>query len=94
MSVEETPELLTSWMDNWSLLSQSWRVAIVVFGLVFATATVAFLVSRIILLLERRFERTSNLWDDAILHALRRPMVGFVWLQGVYWAAEVAHKKK
>ncbi|SES74888.1 MscS family membrane protein [Marinobacter segnicrescens] len=89
--MEETPELLTSWMDNWSLLSQSWRVAIVVFGLVFATATVAFLVSRIILLLERRFERTSNLWDDAILHALRRPMVGFVWLQGVYWAAEVAH---
>ncbi|MGM0571695.1 mechanosensitive ion channel family protein [Marinobacter sp.] len=79
-------------MDSWNLLSQSWRVAIVVFGLVFATATLAFLISRIILMLERRFERSSNLWDDAVLHALRRPMIGFVWLQGVYWAAEVAHK--
>jgi MscS family membrane protein len=90
--VEETPELVVGLMNNWELLSQSWRVAIVVFGLVFATASVAFLVSRIILLLERRFQRTQNLWDDAVLHALRRPMIGFIWLQGVYWAAEVAHK--
>ncbi|MFC4258614.1 mechanosensitive ion channel family protein [Marinobacter lacisalsi] len=73
------------------MLSQSWRVALVVFGLVFATATVAFIVSRIILVLERHFERTDNLWDDTVLHALRRPAIGFVWLQGVYWAAEVAH---
>lgn len=90
--MEDAPEVLTSWLDNWDMLSQSWRVAIVVFGLVFTTATVAFIISRIILLLERRFERTENLWDDAVLHALRRPMIGFVWLQGVYWAAEVAHR--
>lgn len=89
--MEETPELITSWVDNWTMLSQSWRVALVVFGLVFATATVAFIVSRIILVLEHRFERTSNIWDDTVLHALRRPAIGFVWLQGVYWAAEVAH---
>lgn len=90
--MEETPEAITSWVDSWNLLSQSWRVAIVVFALVFATAALAFLVSRIILVLERRFERTDNLWDDIVLHALRRPAIGFVWLQGVYWAAEVAHR--
>ncbi len=90
--MDDAPEVLTSWMDNWDMLSQSWRVAIVVFGLVFATATVAFIMSRIILLLERRFEQTDNIWDDVVLHALRRPMIGFVWLQGVYWAAEVAHR--
>lgn len=90
--MEDAPEVLTSWVDNWNLLSQSWRVAIVVFGLVFATATVAFIISRVILLMERRFEQTDNLWDDAVLHAVRRPMIGFIWLQGVYWAAEVAHR--
>ncbi len=90
--MEETPEVLTSWIDGWNLLSQSWRVAIVVFGLVFATATVAFLVSGVIALLERRFGRSDKLWDDAFFHALRRPAVGFVWLQGVYWAAEVAYE--
>jgi MscS family membrane protein len=89
--VDETPEIITSWLENWTLLSQSWRVALVVFGLVFATATVSFIVSRIIVMLEHRFERSENLWDDTILHALRRPAMGFVWLQGVYWAAEVAH---
>lgn len=89
--MEETPEVITSWLENWTMLSESWRVAIVVFGLVFATAAVAFVASRIILVLEHRFERTENLWDDTILHALRRPAIGFVWLQGVYWAAEVAH---
>ncbi|MFL1406280.1 mechanosensitive ion channel family protein [Marinobacter sp. M1N3S26] len=88
--MDETPEVISSWVNNWNLLSQSWRVAIVVFGLVFATAAVAFLISRIIVMLERRFEKTDNLWDDAVLHALRRPAIGFVWLQGVFWAAEVA----
>lgn len=89
--MEETPEVISSWVDNWTLLSESWRVAIVVFGLVFATALLAFLISRIILVLERRFKKTDNLWDDTVLHALRRPAIGFVWLQGVYWAAEVAY---
>ena len=89
--MEEAPEVITSWVENWTMLSQSWRVAIVVFGLVFATATLAFITSRVILSLERRFERTDNLWDDILLHALRRPAIGFIWLQGVYWAAEVAH---
>ncbi|WP_328184977.1 mechanosensitive ion channel family protein [Marinobacter sp. OP 3.4] len=88
--MDETPEVISSWVENWNLLSQSWRVAIVVFGLVFATAAVAFLISRVIVMLERRFEKTDNLWDDAVLHALRRPAIGFVWLQGVFWAAEVA----
>jgi len=41
--------------------------------------------------LEAKFANTSNLWDDAILHSARKPVVAFVWLQGVFWAAEVAH---
>ncbi|MEC7727062.1 MAG: mechanosensitive ion channel family protein, partial [Pseudomonadota bacterium] len=77
---------------NFGLLSEAWRVGIVVFALVFGTATVAYIASHIIAALERKFSQTKNLWDDALLHAARKPVVAFVWLQGVYWAAEVAHR--
>jgi MscS family membrane protein len=90
--IEETPPFVETLVQDWSLLSESWRVGLVVFALVFGTAAVAYLASRIVGALENRFKRTSNLWDDALLHAARKPVVAFVWLQGVYWAAEVAHK--
>lgn len=90
--IGEITVMVSRWIENFGLLSEAWRVGIVVFALVFGTAAVAFLASRIIAALERRFARTRNLWDDTLLHAARRPVVAFVWLQGVYWAAEVAHR--
>jgi len=83
---------VNGWIENFGLLSEAWRVGIVVFALVFGTATVAYIASHIIAALERKFSQTKNLFDDALLHAARKPVVAFVWLQGVYWAAEVAHK--
>lgn len=90
--IEETPAYLDTWINNWNILSENWRVGIAIFGLVLLTATVAFLVSLVIARLERKCNSSSNLWDDALLHALRKPAVGFVWLQGVYWAAEIAYR--
>lgn len=90
--IEETPPIIESLVQDWALLSESWRVSLVVFGLVFATATVAYLASLLVYALEKRFQRSGNLWDDTLLHAARKPVVAFVWLQGIYWAAEVAHK--
>lgn len=89
--IGEMLSFLNSWIKDFGLLSQTWRAGILVFVLVLGTATVAFIVSRIILALERKFANTSNIWDDAILHSARKPAIAFVWLQGVYWAAEVAH---
>ncbi|MFN2360356.1 MAG: mechanosensitive ion channel family protein [Marinobacter sp.] len=88
--IEETPALVNSWIQDWNLLSEGWRVGLVVFALVFGTAVVAYIASFIVGGIERRFKKTDNLWDDALLHAARKPVVAFVWLQGVYWAAEVA----
>ena len=84
--------MVNGWIENFGLLSEAWRVGIVVFALVFATAAVAYIASHIIVAIERKFSQTKNLWDDALLHAARKPVVAFVWLQGVYWAAEVAHR--
>ncbi|MDX1756630.1 MAG: mechanosensitive ion channel family protein [Marinobacter sp.] len=89
---EDVPGLLVNWVDSWQGLSETWRITLAVFAMVLLTGLVAFLVSKIILLLERKFSGTRNLWDDAFLHAVRKPAVGFVWLQGVYWSAEAAYR--
>jgi len=90
--IEDVMAMVNGWIENFGLLSEAWRVGIVVFALVFGTATVAYIASHIIVAIERKFSQTKNLWDDALLHAARKPVVAFVWLQGVYWAAEVAHR--
>ena len=89
--IEEGIVAFNGWMKHFELLSSGWRAGLIVFGLVFGTATVAYIASRVIAALERRFIKTRNIWDDAILHAIRLPLVFFIWLQGVYWAAEVAY---
>ena len=89
--IGEMMSTLNGWIANFGVLSEAWRVGIVVFALVFGTATVAYIAGHVIGALERRFAKTDNVWDDSALHVLRRPVVAFVWLQGVYWAAEVAH---
>jgi len=89
--IGEMMSTLNGWIENFGVLSEAWRVSIVVFALVLGTATVAYIASHIIGALERKFAETNNLWDDTLLHATRAPAVAFVWLQGIYWAAEVAH---
>ncbi|MDC0662110.1 mechanosensitive ion channel family protein [Marinobacter sp. SS21] len=88
---EDVPGLMVNWVDSWQTLSETWRVTLAVFAMVLFTAVVAYLVSKVILFMERRFSATRNLWDDAFLHAVRKPAVGFVWLQGIYWSAELAY---
>ncbi len=88
---EDVPGMMVQWVDSWQALSGTWRVTLAVFAMVLLTAVAAYMVSKIILLMERRFSATRNLWDDAFLHAVRKPAVGFVWLQGIYWSAELAY---
>ncbi|KPQ29676.1 MAG: MscS family membrane protein [Marinobacter excellens HL-55] len=89
--IGETIGILNSWIKDFGMLSEGWRAAILIFVLVSGTAVVAFIASRVIGVLEQKFSSTRNLWDDALLHAARKPAVAFIWLQGVYWAAEVAY---
>ncbi|MFO8141474.1 MAG: mechanosensitive ion channel family protein [Marinobacter sp.] len=90
--VLETLGILNNWIKDFGMLSEGWRASILIFLLVFSTATVAFIVSKVFGALERKFSTTNNLWDDTLLHAARTPVVAFIWLQGVYWAAEVAYR--
>ena len=70
--IGEMMSTLNGWIANFGVLSEAWRVGIVVFALVFGTATVAYIAGHVIGALERRFAKTDNVWDDSALH------VGFV----------------
>ncbi|MBJ6137463.1 mechanosensitive ion channel family protein [Marinobacter litoralis] len=83
--------VVNDWIEHFGMLTEGWRAGILIFAVVLSTAVLAFIVSRVVLYLENKFSHTKNLWDDAVLHACRRPLVAFIWLQGVYWAAEIAH---
>lgn len=89
--MKNLPDFITRWIESWGLLSLEWRVVLAIGALVLMAGVLAFVISRTIRRLERRAEKSRNLWDDALIHALRRPAVGFVWLQGVYWVADVGH---
>lgn len=82
---------LNGWIKSFGVLTEGWRAGIIVFVLVLGTAATAYIASHVIAALERKFAKTRNLWDDTALHAARAPLVAFIWMQGVYWAAEVAH---
>ena len=70
------------------LVSHTWVGE--VFLIVLGTAA-AHLLARIAFnRLERRFEVTHNLYDDALLGAARRPLSYAIWVLGVAWAADVA----
>lgn len=89
--IGEMMSTLNGWIASFGVLSEVWRVGIVVCALVLGTATVAYIAGHIIGALERKFAKTDNVWDDSALHVIRTPVVAFVWLQGAYWAAEIAH---
>ena len=56
------------------------------------TAVVAVILARILAAIERRLSANDNLWDDVFLHAARRPVYWYVWLQGLYWASEAGQR--
>lgn len=42
--------------------------------------------------IERIAERTSTVWDDAFIRAIRKPLTVMLWVAGVAFAAEIVHK--
>jgi MscS family membrane protein len=60
-----------------------------VFGIVFAVALLNYIVSRIFKALLVRAESTKNLWDDALVLAINKPVEIAVWVFGINFAALV-----
>lgn len=60
-----------------------------VFIVVLATLVFNFVLKRILLRVHQSIIDTSNLWDDAVLDAVRRPVLLLVWVFGLSFAAEI-----
>jgi MscS family membrane protein len=76
----------------WLSLEEEFRGTVLIFCLLAATAAVAFIVSRLFHYLRIKVTQTPKLWDDVLFQALRKPAAAFVWLEGIFWAAEVAYR--
>ena len=71
---------MANWFEglNFSQYPWLWEVFIAVLALLTASLLAGRLLSR----LEQRVARTHNLWDDALIGAARRPLIGFLWIFG------------
>ncbi len=72
-------------------MSESWWSAIEwsqypwlgeVFVVVLLVLTANLIAGRVLQRLERQFEKTHNLWDDALLAAARKPIILMIWVVG------------
>ncbi len=61
-----------------------------IFTVVFVALLVDFIQRRILRSLAKRFEKTKNLWDDALLEAIRQPLSLLIWVVGISLAAQIA----
>ena len=60
-----------------------------VFVIVIATLLLGFIIKRILHRLERKIKQTEPLWDDALYHAMMRPLSALIWLIGLTFAADI-----
>ncbi|MDB2414619.1 mechanosensitive ion channel family protein [Rickettsiales bacterium] len=67
----------------------SWVLQI--FIVIFISQIVAFFVNRFIKKVNDKLSRTKNLWDDALVTALRLPVKVLIWVIGLSFAVEIIY---
>ncbi len=60
-----------------------------VFVIVLVTLSISFIQKRLFLRIALKLSATSNLWDDLLINAARKPIGVLIWLLGVLFAAEI-----
>ena len=65
-----------------------------VFIVVFATVLFDFFQKRVLDRVQKSFEQTPNLWDDAFIYALRAPLRVSVWIVGIAYAISIAQQEQ
>lgn len=81
---------LSEWLQSLGYTNVGSRSVIEIFIVVLLTACVSFIAKRVFLHIEHQFEKTENLWDDALLHAARQPASLAIWIVGLSAAAYTA----
>lgn len=61
-----------------------------VFAIVFIALLLDFIQKKIFRRLQTQLEKTPNLWDDAFIHAIIKPLSVLIWVLGLSMAMEIA----
>ncbi|MCG8413356.1 MAG: mechanosensitive ion channel family protein [Pseudomonadales bacterium] len=61
-----------------------------IFAIVTLTLIARYVAMRALMMVKRQFEKTSNVWDDAVFEAAHGPVSWFVLIMGLLWAIDVS----
>lgn len=86
MEFSELWQKLTAHQGDWLLVGQ-------VFVVVFVALLLDFVQKRLLGHLYRRVEARVQVWHDALLKALRRPLSALIWLLGITFAAQIVGRQ-
>ncbi len=81
---------ISQWLSETGLGDAGLQSVLEIFGVVLITAAVSFVSKRVFSRIELHFEKTENLWDDALLFAARKPASLAIWIVGLSIAAYTA----
>ena len=73
---------ITSTLSNYNWIIQ-------VFLIIFVTLASNLFAKKSLLKLKFQLEKTQNIWDDAFIDAIHKPLSALIWVLGFTWAAYV-----
>ena len=79
---------MMNWEDLTQLVTQNSYI-LQAFMVVFASLFLDFIQRKILKRLHLRAEKTKNVWDDAIIDSIKKPISLIIWAAGLYLAAEI-----
>jgi len=79
-----------SWLAGWTGEEYLWMAE--VFLIVLVALTLGSVINKIIDHIEVGAAKTKTVWDDALIEAMRKPLVWLVWILGVNFAAIIASR--
>ncbi len=80
---------VNDWLAQFKFLQGEWGWISQVFLVVLAAMLANFVLKRFLARLRRRLEKTANLWDDALIRAVQRPLPWITWVVGLSLAGEI-----
>ena len=75
-------------MDQINVLTGSYGWLAAAFGILLLTGVVRYVASRSLAKVQRRADRTVNVWDDALVAAIRKPLNLGIWIMGISFAID------
>ena len=75
-------------MDQINVLTGSYGWLAAAFGILLLTGVVRYVSSRSLAKVQQRADQTVNVWDDALVAAIRKPLNLGIWIMGISFAID------